>query len=220
MYLVWCCLGVFQRASSAKLREQRQDDLREEYWSPNALTQWWTLPLQRQLIIVADSFTLVQNDSLNDHLCILNRQTDNRDTLLEDMRAAKHQQCHDSLGKSRLIILYVQMGVHWLIDSILHWIVLLPIHCTFWQVTCKTVFNIHQHLFSITAYKVRKKEAIRRKRSGEESRESAWLQARNQLRIQNLAQFIQFYNQRAKKENNAIGTVAKRFKTFSLVSKK
>lgn len=220
MYLLWCCLGVFQSASSARLREQRRDDLREEWWSPNALTQWWTLPLQRQLIIVADSFTLVQNDSPNDRLCILNRQTDNRDTLLEDMRAAKHQQCRDSLGNSRLIILYVQMGIHRLIESILNRIVLLPIHCTFWQGTCKTVFNIHQHLFSITAYKVhclslyQKKEAIKRKRK------SAWLQACNQLRIQNLAQFIQFYNQRAKKENNAIGTAARRFKTFSLVSEK
>ncbi len=132
-------------------REQRQDDLREERRSPNALTQWWTLPVQRQLIIVADSFTLVQNDSLNDRLCILNRQTDNRDTLLEDMRAAKHQQCHDSLGNRRLIIQYVQMGIQWLIDSILNRTVLVPIHCTFWQGTCKTVFNIHQHLFSITA---------------------------------------------------------------------
>lgn len=105
-----------------------------------ALTQWWTLPLQRQLIIVADSFTLVQNDSLNDRLCILNRQTDNRDTLLEDMRAAKHQQCHDSL-RSRLIILYVQVGIHRLIDSILNRIVLLPIRCTFWQGTCKNCFQ-------------------------------------------------------------------------------
>lgn len=191
MYLRSLMFGCFRSASSARLREQQQHDLREEWWSPNALTQWWTLPLQCQLIIVADWFTLVQNDSLNDRLCILNRQTDNRDMLLEDMRAAKHQQCHDSRGNRELIILYVQMRIHWLIDGILNRLVLLPIHCTFWQGTCETVFNIHQHLFSTTAYKVHcmslylKKEAIRRKRSGEESKEGAWLQACNQLRIQN-----------------------------------
>lgn len=50
-----------------------------------------------------------------------------------------------------------------------------------------------------------------------ESRECARLEARNQLRIQNLAQFVQFYNQRAKRENNATGTAAKRFNKFSLV---
>lgn len=126
----------------------RRDDLREERWSPNALTQWWTLPLQRQLIIVANSFTLVRNDSPNDRLCILNRQTDNRDTLVEDTRAAKHQQCGDSLGNSRLIILYVQMGIQQLIDSILNRAVLLPIHCTFWQGTCKTVFSTYISTYS------------------------------------------------------------------------
>lgn len=47
------------------------------------------------------------------------------------MRAAKHQQCHDSLGRGRLIMLYVQMGIYRVIDSILNRIVLLPIHCTF-----------------------------------------------------------------------------------------
>lgn len=184
MYLLWFLFGCFLESVFRKrLREPWQEDLREEWWSPNALTQWWTHPLQRQLIIVADSFTLVQNDSPNDRLCILNRQTDNRDTVLEDMSAAKHQQCHDSLGNSRFIILYVQTGIHRLIDSILNRIVLLTIRCTFWQGTCKTDFNIHQHLFSITAYKVhcislyQKKEAITRKRSGEGSTESAWLQA-------------------------------------------
>lgn len=156
MYLLRSCLGVSQSASSARLRERRRrrDDLREERWSANALTQWWALPLQRQLIIAADSFTLVQNDSPNDRRCILNRQTDNRDTLLEDMRASIQQQRGDSQGSSRLIMPYVQMGTHWLIDSILNRIVLLPILCKFWQGTCKSVFNIHQHLFSITAYKV------------------------------------------------------------------
>lgn len=69
--------------------------------------------------------------------------------------------------------------------------------------------------------KKKKKEAIRRKRVwNNERRGSAWLRACNQLRIHNLAQFIQFYNQREEKENNAIGTAAKRFKTFSLVSEK
>lgn len=53
-----------------------------------------------------------------------------------------------------------------------------------------------------------------------ESRECARLEARNQLRIQNLAQFVQFYNQRAKRENNATGTAAKRFNKFSLVRRK
>lgn len=217
MYLLGCCLGAFQSASSVRLRKQRQDDLREERWSPNALTQWWTLPLQRQLIIVADSFTLVQNDSLNDRLCILNRQTDNRDTLLEDTRAAKHQQCRDSVGNSRLIIPYVQTGIHRLIDSILNRIVLVPIHCIFWQGTCKTVFNIHQHLFSITAYKVHCISLYQKKggyQEKEESRESAWLQACNQLRIQNLAQFIQFYNQRAKKETTPLAQQQRDSKHF------
>lgn len=45
------------------------------------------------------------------------------------------------------------MGIQLLIDGILKRTALVPIHCTFRQGTCKTVFNTHQHLFSITASK-------------------------------------------------------------------
>lgn len=76
------------------------------------------------------------------------KQTNNRDTLVEDTSAAKHQQCADSLGNSRLITLYVQMGIQQLIDSILNRAVLLPIHCTFWQGTCKTVFSTYISTYS------------------------------------------------------------------------
>lgn len=108
------------------------------------------------------------------------------------------------LGNSGLIMLYVQMGIQLLIDSILNRTALLPILCTFWQGTCKSVF---QHTSAPIQHKLhikcsasycnqKKKEAIRRRRSGEESRER--LQACNQLRIQNLPQFIPFYNQERK----------------------
>lgn len=107
------------------------------------------------------------------------------------------------------------MGILLLIDGILNRTALLHIHCTFWQGTCRTVFNAHQQLFSTTAYKVC---CISRKRRLERKAEKVhgYRHAISQDSKSHTGSIIK----REKKGNNAIGTAAKRFKTFSLVSKK
>lgn len=104
-------------------------------------TMMLCFPLQLQLIIVAKSFTLVQNDSLNDELCISSRRAGDGGKLLRQQ-----------LKTSRFRTPHAQTGISPLIESTLNtnWATAYPLHV----LTAKLFSDTHQHLFSITAWKL------------------------------------------------------------------